>query len=46
MGTKIDFIAAFKPLEIIIENDTMDAEEKLKMIQLVVKEVLKEAGKS
>lgn len=43
MGTKIDYVALLKPLEKILENDKMEAEDKIAMTLEVIREVLKQA---
>ena len=45
MGTKIDVVVAYKPLEVIIDNNEMSSDQKLKMIETLVKGVLEEAEK-
>jgi hypothetical protein len=43
VGTKIDYVALLKPLEKILENDKMEASDKIEMTLEVIKEVLKQA---
>jgi len=43
MGTKIDFIAAFKPLQKILRNEKLDDSEKVEMVLEVIEDVLEEA---
>ncbi|MCL2053716.1 MAG: hypothetical protein FWG90_04630 [Oscillospiraceae bacterium] len=45
MATKIDYIVLFKPLEKLIKNPKISAEEKLKMIEEVIDDILKQAEK-
>ncbi|MCL2053754.1 MAG: hypothetical protein FWG90_04820 [Oscillospiraceae bacterium] len=45
MVTKIDYVALFKPLEIILTDKTMSEKEKNDMLLKIVTEVLKRADK-
>ena len=42
MGSKADYLATYKPLEVIIDNKDISNDIKLAMITEVIKSVLKE----
>ena len=44
MGTKIDYVAILKPLETILANEKLSAEDKNKMALEVIKAILENAG--
>ena len=45
MGTKIDVVVGFKPLEKILKNDKLSDTDKIQMALEIIEEVLAEAEK-
>ena len=46
MGTKIDVVVAYTPIKVIIDEEEMGLEQKLKMIDSMVTKALESAEKN